>query len=636
MNSFKSLGRIIIAAVIITLILTVGINIQTNSAFELLNENEKIIDDLTDYVSNSELPLRVFKNIASQSIDDDEKFQVLSNAYLKNRDVFERNITQFLDESSDLEFESYELILFEIQSDEKKELNRRLVILNKDVKSMMTLLDSRFRVPLIRDKEAIDLLEDKYYLVEEELVALHHVYNAFSTQIRSQYITIYNVLIYASLILIAFMGLVVLRIIRKDLRFISRTYLQLENHDYDVKHILPKKPIFKEEVEIYNIVEKMFNEQKTLEEFKNLVSQTYHMDDIVDMLFDSLNEAFDIDRVGIAFVDYRRGCIVAEYGVASYQNLYLGPGYEVKMSNTSLKRFLNNHQGLINNDVPASYQKNPHSLSLKLISEEGIGSNMIVPLVSNNVVFGFIFVSSKNKGHFTSEDLRLTSKIVYEISGPLNRSYLLKIVLSKMTTTFAKLVDRKDNETGDHILRMVRYSTIIAEGIRKLNMASHPMDNKMILEIERHASVHDIGKVGIPDDILKKPGKLTNEEWEIMKTHVTIGSEIFAEMRSDFGMFDPDFYKVAENIVKFHHEKFDGSGYPYKLRGEEIPLVARIVALADVFDALTSERVYKAAFAFDEALDIIEESRGKHFDPVVVDAFMNEIESIKRVYDRNL
>ncbi len=121
-----------------------------------------------------------------------------------------------------------------------------------------------------------------------------------------------------------------------------------------------------------------------------------------------------------------------------------------------------------------------------------------------------------------------------------------------------------------------------------------------------------------------------------MKNHVMIGGEIFAELRSDFGMFDSDFYKVAEQIVKFHHEKFDGSGYPYRLVGEEIPLVARIVALADVFDALTSERVYKKAFTFEKALDIIDESSGHHFDPVVVEAFLNEINDIKTVYDKNL
>jgi len=635
MNSFKSLGRLIIFVAALTVLFTLGINSQTSKAFDTLDANERTIDDLTSYISNNELPLRVFRNIAQQNVTD-EKYDALAEAFDVNKENFELRLNDFLKESELLEFESYELVLYEINPKEKKELEQRLSILRHDVESMLMLMDKHFDVPVIRSMDSVQVLEDKYFLVREELIGFHNVYNKFSDNIRGQYIFVYNGLIYIAVALIAFMGFVVFRMIRSDLKFISKTYQQLEHHDYDVEKILPKNPIFREEIEIYNTVEKMFNEQKTLEDIKNLVSQTYHMDDIIDTLYESLDESFGIDRVGIAFIDYRRGYIKAEYGVSSYDNMHLGPGYEVLINNSSLKRLINNPHGIINNDVPFVAARHPNSLSLDLINREGIGSNMIIPLVSNNVVFGFIFVSSLNKGHFTDEHLRLSSKIVYEIGGPLNRSYLLKVVLAKMTTTFAKLVDRKDNETGDHLLRMVKYSTIIAEGVRKLNLLSHPMDKKTILEIERHASVHDIGKVGIPDDILKKPGKLTSEEWEIMKTHVTIGGEIFSELRSDFGMFDQDFYKVAEQIVKFHHEKFDGSGYPYKLRGQEIPLVARIVALADVFDALTSERVYKKAYSFEKALDIIDDSSGHHFDPVIVSAFMNEIDAIMEVYNKNL
>ncbi len=636
MNSFKSLGRIIIIASVVTVLFTIGINNQTTKAFSTLNRNEQIIDTISSHLNENELPLRVFANIATQNISDDAKYRVLSEAYLKNKNDFQYHLESFLEASSKLEFESYEFILYELNSKEKRELTQRLQILRRDIETMNGLISNDFDVPVVRDIQAVKNLEERYNLVTEQLRAFHNIYFEFAENIRNQYIYVYNGLIYIALSLIAFMGYVVFRIIRNDLKFISKTYNQLEEHDYDIEKILPKPPVFQEEIEIYNTIEKMFEEQKTFEDFKNLVSQTYLMDDILDMLFDRINRSIQVDRIGIAFIDYRRDCIVAEYGVSNYDDLRLGAGYEVRLGNSSLRKHLNNHKGYINNDVEGSYESNPQSTSLRLIFEEGIRSNMIIPLVSNNVVFGFIFVSSKQKSYFTEEHLRFVSKITYEITGSLNRSYLLKVVLAKMTTTFAKLVDRKDNETGDHILRMVKYSTIIAEGLRKMDRKTHPMDRKTILEIERHASVHDIGKVGIPDDILKKPGKLTSEEWEIMKTHVTIGSEIFSELRSDFGMFESDFYKVAEQIVKFHHEKFDGSGYPYKLRGEEIPLVARIVALADVFDALTSERVYKKAFTFEKALIIIEESSGHHFDPVVVESFTNELASIRNVYDKNL
>ncbi len=392
---------------------------------------------------------------------------------------------------------------------------------------MKDQMTSKFQVPLIRDLEAIHQLEEEYYLVKEQVIAFHEVYNIFSMNIREKYLLVFSLMLYFSLALLSLMAYVVFRMVRRDFKFISKTYDLLEDHDYDVEKLQLNNPFFKEEKDIKETVVKMFDEQKTLKAFKDLINQTYHMDDIIDMLFDRLNKTIHVDRVGIAFIDYRRGYIIAEYGVASYETLHLGPGYEVPIGKTSLKKLINNHEGLINNDVQAYKEKNPKSRTLELIINEGIQSNMIIPLVTNNVVFGFIFVSSKEKNHFEEEDLRFISKIIYEISGALNRAYLLKIVLAKMTTTFAKLVDRKDNETGDHILRMVSYSVIIAEGIRKMNLSTHPMDRKTILEIERHASVHDIGKVGIPDNILKKPGKLSSEEWEIMKNHVTIGGEIF-------------------------------------------------------------------------------------------------------------
>lgn len=202
--------------------------------------------------------------------------------------------------------------------------------------------------------------------------------------------------------------------------------------------------------------------------------------------------------------------------------------------------------------------------------------------------------------------------------------------------SFARLVDKKDNETGDHILRMVKYSRIIAEGVDKLNLKTHAVSKKTILAIERNASAHDIGKVAIMDNILKKPGKLTHEEFEIMKTHAAVGGDIFKELNDELSFFNNDFYKVAEEIARYHHEKWDGTGYPEGLKGASIPLVARIVALADVFDALSSKRVYKDAYSLEQSLEIINDSSGKHFDPVIVDAFNGEFDRIKSVYLESL
>lgn len=636
MYSFKTLGRILIITAVFTILFTVGINIQTQKAFEILEQNEIVIDEVKEYMNKNAFPIRVFANIAAQTVDSDEKFEALSSAYLRNKATLERNLTQVKDISSRIEFQTYELLVFNLKSDEKESLRQKLDEILNRIEVTQGLLETNFSVPIIRNADLVSDFELQFEKINEDLAVFHDIYNGYSSSIRSNYFMIYNVLITGAMILIGMMAFVVFRIIRKDLKFITKTYKHLDEHNYDLSHLIPEKVRFEEEQEVYNTVERLFKEQQIFTDFKNLVSQSYHLDDILEMLFDKLSDLMDIDRIGIAFVDYRKNKIIAEYGVATYDQIKIGPGFEVSTEKTSLKKQLKTPMSLINNDIPASVEKKPHSVSLNLIAAEGIKSNMIIPLVTNNVVFGFIFISSSKLNHFTDENLKFASKIIYEISGALNRSYLLKVVLSKMTTTFAKLVDRKDNETGDHILRMVSYSKIIAEGLRKMDIGTHPVDRRMILEIERNASVHDIGKVGIPDKILKKPGKLTPEEWQIMKTHVMIGGEIFADLRRDLGLFEADFYKVPEEIVKFHHEKFDGSGYPYRLSGSEIPLVARIVALGDVFDALTSERAYKKAFSFEKALEIIRESTGTHFDPVVVEAFFNQLDEIKKIYNKNL
>ncbi len=171
----------------------------------------------------------------------------------------------------------------------------------------------------------------------------------------------------------------------------------------------------------------------------------------------------------------------------------------------------------------------------------------------------------------------------------------------------SRAAEFRDPETGAHIQRMSHYSHIIA---RRLGLGSEA--EELILQA---APMHDVGKIGIPDYILLKPGKLTPEEFEVMKGHARLGHELLANSGSHI-------LQAGAEIAMTHHEKFDGSGYPDGLRGETIPLFGRIVAVADVFDALTSERPYKKAWALDHAADFLRDGRGQHFDPVCVDAFL--------------
>ena len=197
---------------------------------------------------------------------------------------------------------------------------------------------------------------------------------------------------------------------------------------------------------------------------------------------------------------------------------------------------------------------------------------------------------------------------------------------SELETTRLEIIRRlgraaefKDNETGLHVIRMSYYSAHIA---RKTGMAEDDVD--MLLNA---APMHDVGKIGIPDNIILKPGKLNDDEWKIMRTHPQIGADII-------GNHSDGLLHLAREIALTHHEKWDGSGYPAGLVGEDIPFCGRIVAIADVFDALTTERPYKKAWPIEKALAVMEGDSGSHFDPALVDVFLKSIDELLKVRNK--
>lgn len=218
-----------------------------------------------------------------------------------------------------------------------------------------------------------------------------------------------------------------------------------------------------------------------------------------------------------------------------------------------------------------------------------------------------------------------THLALYDQARELER--LVRQRTAELETTRLQIIHRlgraaefKDNETGNHVIRMSHYARLIAEA---MGLAAHSV------ELLFHAApMHDVGKIGIPDNILLKPGKLDAVEWEVMRQHPAMGAEIL-------GTHAHPLMQAAHEVALTHHEKWDGTGYPKGLRGEEIPLFGRIVAIADVFDALTSARPYKEAWSVDDALAMIDAGAGKHFDPGLLQPFkavMPEILEIKERY----
>ena len=198
------------------------------------------------------------------------------------------------------------------------------------------------------------------------------------------------------------------------------------------------------------------------------------------------------------------------------------------------------------------------------------------------------------------------------------RTNELNLTRDATILTLASLAETRDNETGAHILRTQRYVKALAEHLRFHPRFAGELDDETIDLLYKSAPLHDIGKVGIPDAILLKPGKLTEEEFSVMKRHPKIGAEALKIAEKELG--SNSFLRLGREISLTHHEKWDGSGYPAGLRGDEIPVSGRLMAVADVYDALISKRVYKRAFSHEKAIEIICEGRGRHFDPDVVDA----------------
>ena len=202
---------------------------------------------------------------------------------------------------------------------------------------------------------------------------------------------------------------------------------------------------------------------------------------------------------------------------------------------------------------------------------------------------------------------------------------------SGMITFMAEVVENRDDNTGGHIRRTAKYVEVIAKELRKKGLYSDILTDSYIEDMIISAPLHDIGKIHIPDAVLNKPGKLTDEEFDIMKTHTTAGEELLVRAKQELGEYE--YLNMSVEMAAYHHEKWNGKGYPYGKSGEEIPLCARIMAVADVFDALTSKRCYKSAMPLEKAYSIIREESGTHFDPAVVDAFFAASEDIEKMLE---
>lgn len=250
------------------------------------------------------------------------------------------------------------------------------------------------------------------------------------------------------------------------------------------------------------------------------------------------------------------------------------------------------------------------------------GSSLILPVISNRGPVGvFDFGSCKANG-FSADDINMANMLVDQMAYSLENIRLVTELSNSRDAVIrgmAMLAEMRDSHIGGHLNRLCATARCLAEKLAD-EPAFREVTPAFLHEISRAAALHDVGKVGIPDSILLKPGKLTDDEFNIMKSHTIIGADLLRGLMRDFGQ--QSVIVMGAEVAMSHHERWDGTGYPSGLAGDEIPLAARIVSICDVYDALTSRRVYKEAWDHEETFKVIREGSGTQFDPRLVAIFM--------------
>ncbi len=297
--------------------------------------------------------------------------------------------------------------------------------------------------------------------------------------------------------------------------------------------------------------------------------------------------------------------------------------YQALLDNApSLKEILKKKTPRVINNLE-EYETGEHEHTMK-IKEFGYAASYTMPIYNEGVFVGFLFFNSNQIEVFNDSVLKQLDIYGHMISLLIINKLSSIQTLSAAIKTTGKLSHLRDPETGSHLDRMSRYSRIIAKALAD----KYELNDTYIEHVFMFAPLHDIGKIGIPDSILLKPGILNEAEKEIMKTHSQKGLEMIDDLLNNFKLVNFEYVDVLRNIAEFHHEAVNGTGYPKGIHGNEIPLEARIVAVADVFDALTSVRSYKKAWSNEEAISMLKELAGETLDIDCVNALIDNMDKI--------
>ncbi len=384
-------------------------------------------------------------------------------------------------------------------------------------------------------------------------------------------------------------------------------YREAASLTYKVEHLSRK-------IELYRSVFKVSTKSTNASEF-------------AENLIDDLKKWLDIDSLSIAELDEKQ--IILDVTVnESHKRVKESMIFDIKDSEE--ENFFLRPRILNASELTIYVEEHPLSI-LSLFHNKEVKSIVLVPFEIGEKERGILFLTSLETNGFDFHQME-EIEIVANAVGQVYK----KIIATQKTTIsvvrgFTELVEGKDEETKDHIVRMASYAKAIALELKKDNNFSGFITPKYVKQLYEQAPLHDIGKVSVPDHILRKPGKLNAEEFEKMKIHTVKGFEILRNVEREIR---EEIFEIGKRIARSHHERWDGKGYPDGLSGEKIPLCARIAAVADVFDALTTSRPYKEALEYQKSVNIIVHESGTHFDPRIVTAFLRAQTEIKSIYDK--
>lgn len=407
-------------------------------------------------------------------------------------------------------------------------------------------------------------------------------------------------------------------------------------------------------------IRRAIDRKRLNEERKRYIEQVNQINEIISMLnrgkntddiFTSLNitlkKIIPFNRLALTLIQNNSSHVITKL-VASDHGVLLDKDHIFSLDESSLKNVSESKEVLYIANLDEYYQNHPNSISTQLLIQEGMHSSLVLPLIVNDETRGFLIFASIEFNAFKKDHIVFLESIVGQISFSVQRGELIneieehtknleklveirtkEILKTQKTTIFAlsKLAETRDQETGDHLERIRNYSVLLAQ-IVKYSQNNKQITNQYLRDLYDSSILHDIGKVGIPDGILLKDGYLSTDEFEIMKNHTIIGYMALKSASKDLG--EDSFLSMVLDVILYHHERWDGSGYPKGLKEDHIPLSARIVAIADVYDALTSKRPYKEAFSHEKSIEIMRLESHK-YDPLLFTMFLDNVNEFNKI-----